>query len=83
VWLDSLSSAIAIFGHQDYVSISAKDEDKLFESVMSVPKALTMLGTSKIEALVSAAESGGAVSVIAESCGPRGGPPPHIHTRED
>lgn len=50
---------------------------------MSVPKALTMLGTSKIEALVSAAESGGAVSVIAESCGPRGGPPPHIHTRED
>ena len=40
---------------------------------MSVPKALTMLGTSKIEALVSAAESGGAVSVIAESCGPRGG----------
>jgi hypothetical protein len=43
------------------------------KSVMSVPKALTMLGTSKIEALVSAAESGGAVSVIAESCGPRGG----------
>jgi uncharacterized cupin superfamily protein len=50
---------------------------------MSMPKEFTMLGTSKIEVLVSAADSGGAVSIIAESCGPGGGPPPHIHTRED
>jgi hypothetical protein len=50
---------------------------------MSAPKMFTMLGTSKIEVLVSAADSAGAVSVIAESCGPGGGPPPHIHTRED
>jgi uncharacterized cupin superfamily protein len=50
---------------------------------MSMPRTFTMLGTSRIEVLVSAAESGGAVSVIAESCGPGEGPPPHIHTRED
>jgi len=50
---------------------------------MSTRKVFTMLGTSHIEVLVSAADSGDAVSVIAESCEPGGGPPPHIHTRED
>jgi hypothetical protein len=39
-----------------------------------MPKMFTTLGTSKIEVLVSAADSGGAFSVIAESCGPCGGP---------
>ena len=50
---------------------------------MATPKRFAMLGTSDIEVLVSAAESSGALSVISEACGPGGGPPPHVHTRED
>lgn len=50
---------------------------------MDVPRKFTMLGTSEIEVLLGAADSGGAMSIIAETCGPGAGPPPHIHSRED
>lgn len=44
-----------------------------WKSTMSPPEMFMMLRTSKIEVLVSAADSRGAVSVIAESCGPGAG----------
>ena len=36
VWFDSLSSAMAIFGHQDYISIAAKDEDNFLDRTKTV-----------------------------------------------
>jgi quercetin dioxygenase-like cupin family protein len=37
----------------------------------------------QVTILITGAETGGAFSLVAGSCPPGGGPPPHIHSRED
>jgi uncharacterized protein (TIGR02118 family) len=36
VWFDNLTSAMALFNHQDYASIAAKDEEKFLDRTKTV-----------------------------------------------
>lgn len=50
---------------------------------MPVEKQFVIMNTELIKVLVSGERAKGAFTVFTETCPTGGGPPPHIHTRED
>lgn len=49
---------------------------------MQSRKQFTVFG-EVVDVLFSSSETGGSFSMVVQTCPPGGGPPPHIHERED